>query len=174
MDKNALQQLKTLLVGKRLKIAVAESITCGRLQAALGSVSGSSAFFEGGVTAYNLQQKSRLLAIDEQHANAVNSVSQRVAFELAEGACRMFQSDIGIGITGYAEPSPENEVFEPMAYYALCRRHGADIVRIAGEYVSGNSLNRVQMQKHAAEKAVNALLAYAETCEPVEPLPNNP
>lgn len=174
MDVNSLQQLKTLLVGKRLKIAVAESVTCGRLQAELGSVSGSSTFFEGGVTAYNLQQKNRLLAIDKQHAKTVNSVSQRVAFELAEGACLLFHCDIGIGTTGYAEPSPENEVFEPMAYFALCRRHGANIEHISGERISGHGLNRVQMQKYVAEMAVHALLAYAETCEPAKPLPNTP
>ena len=73
-----LAHLKPQLVQKRLKIAVAESITSGNLQAAFGSISGASAFFEGGVTVYSLQQKSHLLNIDQQHAIAVNCVSAQV------------------------------------------------------------------------------------------------
>ena len=42
-------------------LAVAESLTCGHLQALVGSVSGASDFFCGGVTAYNIDQKVRHL-----------------------------------------------------------------------------------------------------------------
>lgn len=168
MDRDTLKKLKAFLIAKRLKIAVAESLTCGRLQAALGSISGASDFFEGGVTAYNLHQKSRLLAVDKQHAKSVNSISQQVAFELAGGACRLFQSDIGIGTTGYAEPSPENGAHEPMAYFAICRRIDGKIQNIIGKQVLGSRLSRVQMQKHVSATALEALLSYVETCEPAE------
>jgi len=156
------------MIAKRLKIAVAESLTCGRLQAALGSISGASDFFEGGVTAYNLKQKVGLLAIDKQYAKSVNSISQRVAYELAEGACRLFQSDIGIGTTGYAEPSPENGVHEPMAYIAICRQRTGKIQNIAGKQILGTGLNRVRMQEHVSAMAIESLLSYLETCEPAE------
>lgn len=168
MDINGLERLKVLLTGKRLKISVAESLTCGRLQAALGSISGASEFFEGGVTAYNLRQKIRLLAVDKQHAQHVNSVSQRLAFELAGGACILFQTDIGIGTTGYAEPNPDNGVYEPTAYFAICRRNGESIENIVGKQVIGAGLNRLQMQERVTAIALEALLSYAENCRPAE------
>ena len=169
MDTDTLEKLKALLIAKQLRIAVAESLTCGRLQAALGSISGASDFFEGGVTAYNLNQKSRLLSVDKQHAKSVNSISQQVAFELASGACSLFRADIGIGTTGYAEPSPENGAHEPMAYFAICRRRAGKIQQIDGKQVRGTGLNRVQMQEHVSAVALDSLLSYVETCEPADP-----
>jgi len=47
--------LKELLLREpRLTLAVAESLTCGRLQARIGAIPGASEFFRGGVTAYAL------------------------------------------------------------------------------------------------------------------------
>lgn len=168
MNAGRLEKLKALLIGKKLKIAVAESLTCGRLQAALGSISGASDFFEGGITAYNLKQKTRLLAVDKQYAKSVNSISQQVAFELAAGACRLFQTDIGLGTTGYAEPSPENDVAEPMAYLAICRCIDGKIQKITGKQVQGAGFSRVEMQEHVSTMALETLLTYLENFEPVE------
>ncbi len=168
MDTHTLEKLKALLIVKRLKIAVAESLTCGRLQAALGTISGASDYFEGGVTAYNLKQKVSLLAIDKQHAKSVNSISQQVAFEMAGGACRLFQADIGLGTTGYAEPDLENGIHEPTAYIAICRQLAGTIQNVAGKQVFGAGLSRVQMQEHASAMAIESLLSYVETCEPAE------
>lgn len=165
MDMRSLERLKALLINKHLNIAVAESLTSGKLQATLGSISGASDFFEGGITAYNLEQKIRLLGIDKQHAESVNSVSERVATELANGACILFQSDIGIGTTGYAEPNPENGVFQPMAFFAICRRSGEKIEAVASQHVVGSGLSRVQMQEHVSSMALKALLPYVENCE---------
>lgn len=163
MNTNLLEKLKALMTSRHLTLAVAESITCGRLQATLGAIGGASTFFEGGVTVYNLGQKTRLLGVDAQHAETVNSVSQRVAFELAGGICRLFESDIGIGTTGYAEASPENGIDIPMAYFALCRHNDGNIENISGRQIFGAGLSRVQMQQQVSDAALTALLAYLET-----------
>lgn len=168
VDTKTLEKLKALMIAKRLRMAVAESLTCGKLQAALGSISGASNFFEGGITAYSLRQKARLLAVDRQHAKSVNSVSQRVAFELAGGACDLFQTDIGIGTTGYAEICPEIEIHQPMAYLGICRRSEGKIINIVGDCIIGNGLNRVQMQDYVCSAALMALLSYLENCDPVK------
>lgn len=168
METGTLEKLKALLIAKRLKVAVAESLTCGRLQAALGSISGASDFFEGGITTYNLNQKARLLSIDKQHAKSVDSVSQQVAFELAAGACKLFQTEIGIGTTGYAEPSPENGVAEPMAYFAICRCGAGKIENITGKQIQGAGLSRVAMQEQVCAMALETLLSYVESYKPAE------
>lgn len=100
-------------IGERLiklghSIAVAESVTGGMLQSALAGGTNAMQFFQGGITAYNIGQKCRHLHIEPIHAQAVNCVSACVAQEMAVGACAMFRSDWGIGITGYATPVPES------------------------------------------------------------------
>ena len=152
--------LKTLLNRYQLSIAVAESLTCGHLQAALGAVSGSSAFFAGGVTAYNIEQKISLLNVDRHHAAAVNCVSQRVANEMAVGVCRLFKVDLGIGTTGYAEPSLVDQVDAPYAYFSICRREGDNISIVAERQLSGVGLGRVAMQDYVASAALQALVDY--------------
>ena len=122
----ALTELKSLLLAApgRPRLAVAESMTGGRLQARITEISGASSFFLGGVTAYALVQKVALLGVDAAHAAAVNCVSERVAGEMACGACRLFGADLALATTGYAEPSPADGVAEPFAWVALAAASG--------------------------------------------------
>jgi PncC family amidohydrolase len=98
------QALHTLLTRTGLTIASAESLTVGLIQTHLGSCSGSSAYFKGGICAYDIHAKVRYLDVDGQHANEVNCVSARIARQMALGVRGMFGADIGIATTGYAEP----------------------------------------------------------------------
>lgn len=100
-------------------MAVAESLTGGRLQARVTAESGSSAYFLGGVTAYTIESKVRLLAVDRSEAEASACVSARVADQMAEGVCRLLGSDLGLATTGWAEPSAEAGVAEPFAWWAV-------------------------------------------------------
>ena len=67
-------RIAALLIARQAKLAVAESVTAGRIQALIATVSGASNFFEGGLVAYSLSQKVRLLGVDSDHAEAVNCV----------------------------------------------------------------------------------------------------
>lgn len=162
MDAALGKRLKELMVERQLTLAVAESLTSGNLQAAIGSISGASTFFSGGVTAYSLEQKVRLLAVDRAHAAAVNSVSERVAFELARGACALFRSDIGVGTTGYAEPSPAQSIEAPMAYFAIVRRRDEHDIVVAAHQLICPGLSRAEMQERVTMTALAALLSYLE------------
>jgi nicotinamide-nucleotide amidase len=163
MDTQLLHTLNTLLSQRQLKIAVAESLTCGLLQQALGAVSGSSLFFEGGITAYSLQQKVHLLQVDAEHASLVNCVSQQVAYEMAAGACRVFDCDLALATTGYAEPCPAQGITEPMAFFALSRRQDGKIQTIAGKQLFGGKLDRAGMQTLVCQQALLALLDYLQS-----------
>ena len=91
-----MSDLKALMLqSPRLPLAVAESLTSGRLQARIGAIPGASEFFLGGVTAYTLDAKARHLGVDRAEAQAVNGVSSRVAEQMARGACVLFGADIG-------------------------------------------------------------------------------
>ena len=71
-------------------LAVAESLTSGRLQAAIGERSGASDYFLGGLTAYTIDQKVTHLGVDRDEADRTNAVSEKVADEMVLGVCRLF------------------------------------------------------------------------------------
>ena len=114
---SALKEL--MLRAPRLTLAVAESVTCGRVQAGVGGISGASEFFLGGVTAYTLDLKARLLGVDPALAALVNGVSAEIATQMARGVCAHFGAEVGLATTGYAEPSPAHDVAEPFAWWAV-------------------------------------------------------
>jgi len=115
----AAERIKELLTGSRVKLAVAESLTAGMIQSALASVSGSSSYFEGGITAYQLRHKVDLLDVDEREAAACNCVSAEIAEQMAAGAAKLFKAHIAIATTGYAEPWPLEGVKTPHAYWCV-------------------------------------------------------
>ena len=109
------------MIARQETIAVAESVTSGLLQLALSQAENAAEFYQGGITAYNLGQKSRHLIVEPIHALAFNSVSEKVAQEMALNVCSLFSSDWGMGITGYASPVPESEN-KLFAWYAIAHQ----------------------------------------------------
>ena len=100
-------------------MAVAESVTAGQLQFFFSTLPHAEEFFQGGITVYNLGQKTRQLNIDPIHAKSCNSVSEKIATDMASNVAKKFVSDWGIGITGYASPVPELDIQLLYAYYAI-------------------------------------------------------
>lgn len=158
-----------MLLPPRLTLAAAESMTCGRLQAAVGRISGASNFFVGGITAYTLDQKVRHLGVERVAARRVNSVSAAVARQMAQGACRLFGSDLAVATTGYAEPSAEDGVENPFAWWALAHRsrssagqpsRNARFVAVRTGRVECPGANRVDAQQIVADAVLAELVAY--------------
>jgi nicotinamide-nucleotide amidase len=54
-----------LLMKKKNTIAVAESVTSGNIQAVLSLAKDATAFFQGGITVYNIGQKCRHLLVPD-------------------------------------------------------------------------------------------------------------
>ncbi|HMD59784.1 MAG TPA: nicotinamide-nucleotide amidohydrolase family protein [Opitutaceae bacterium] len=156
-----MSELKGLMLGNpRLTLAVAESVTSGRLQARIGAISGASEFFLGGVTAYTLDGKVRHLGIDRAEAAAVNCVSARVAEQMARGACVLFGADVGAATTGYAEPSAEWRVAEPFAWWGLARLQPGGDFAVASGRVDCHGLSRADAQERVAGAALDALVRW--------------
>ncbi len=111
-----------ILMQRHETIAVAESVTAGQLQTSLSLAEKAMEFFQGGITVYNIGQKTKHLAIEPIHAIAHNCVSEKIASEMAKSVTMLFNSDWGIGITGYASPVPEKNIEELFACFAICFR----------------------------------------------------
>lgn len=154
-------ELKSLLLREpRRTLAVAESLTCGRLQAKIGEISGASDFFLGGITAYSLEQKVKHLGVVRAIAAPVNSVSAEVAEQMARGACELFGADVGAATTGYAEPSPANGVAAPFAWWAIAVRDGqGGDFRLRHGRVDCPGASRAEAQTRVADAVFAELLA---------------
>jgi nicotinamide-nucleotide amidase len=161
-------ELKELMLQpQRRTLAVAESLTCGRVQARIGLISGASDFFLGGITAYSLDQKVRHLGVDRAVAEPVNSVSAAIAEQMARGVCALFRSELGLATTGYAEPfdaaqggSPAAGVAQPFAWWALAHDLGGGRWTVRSGRIECPGATRPQVQEKVAEAAVAELVKY--------------
>ncbi|WP_052273278.1 CinA family protein [Flavihumibacter solisilvae] len=122
-DRGILNTVAEKLQKKKETVALAESVTSGLLQLAFSLPDGAMNYFQGGLTAYNLGQKSRLLLVDPIHAEQCNCVSELVAIQMARQIRVHFTSDWGIAITGYASPVPEKGITNLFACFAFCYRN---------------------------------------------------
>jgi nicotinamide-nucleotide amidase len=111
--------IKDRLIGRRQTVAVAESVTSGHLQAALSLAENARQFFQGGLTAYNLGQKSRHLLVEPIDAQESNCVSDAVARQMALEVAQKFSATYGLSVTGYAAEVPERNIYRPFAYFSI-------------------------------------------------------
>lgn len=89
---------------KGLTLAAAESCTGGLLGARLTSVPGSSAWFHGGVVAYDNSVKIKLLGVSPRLITTRGAVSEECALEMARGVRAALKTGVGVAITGVAGP----------------------------------------------------------------------
>lgn len=165
MNRAAAELKELMLRAPQLTVAAAESLTCGRVQSTIAAISGASAYFVGGMTAYTLEQKAKHLGVDRAAARRVNSVSAEVAEQMAQGACRFFGTDLAVATTGYAEPSNADGVVQPFAFWALAHRaqRGGKLIAIRSGRVECPGANRIEAQTIVAEAVIAELLDYVRT-----------
>ena len=130
------------LIKKENTIAVAESVTSGNVQAIFSLAKNAISFYQGGITVYNIGQKCRHLLVEPTHAISCNCVSQRVSDEMALGVETMFRADIGVGITGYASPVPEENISKLFAFISISRN---------GKVILRKKINGPQGAPHAVQ-----------------------
>lgn len=118
-DKKLIDEIKDMITERQSTIAAAESVTAGHLQAALSLATEASAYFQGGITCYNLGQKTRHLNIEPIIAQQSNCIHRKIAADMAQEVCKLFLSNFGIGITGYATIIPEIEQEGLFAFVAI-------------------------------------------------------
>lgn len=143
------------LLTREETVAVAESVTAGSIAWYLSQATNATSFFQGGITVYNLGQKTRHLGIDPIYAEKVNSVSELISQQMAVEVSKNFCSQWGIGITGYAAPVPELNVKICYAWYSISYRQEA-VFTTCVEY--DNNVPR-EVQKHFTK---TVLKSFAE------------
>lgn len=103
-DPTGITRLSELAQARGLRVAVAESLTSGRLANTIGAGSAASEWFAGGIVAYLTDVKERVLGLTP----GTDPCSAECAEQLATGALRLFDADICVSTTGVGGPGPQD------------------------------------------------------------------
>ncbi|HEX6499514.1 MAG TPA: nicotinamide-nucleotide amidohydrolase family protein [Micromonosporaceae bacterium] len=118
-----------VLRGRGQTLAVAESLTGGRLAATIVDVPGASRVFRGGLVVYASDLKSSLAGVPADLLAARGAVDPDVAIALAVGARRVCGADWGVGTTGVAGPDPQDGAPVGTVYVAAAGPDRDPVVR---------------------------------------------
>jgi nicotinamide-nucleotide amidase len=144
-----------LLGEKRLTLATAEGVTAGQVAARLVRVPGASAWYVGGVVAYDNRLKADLLAVPQELFDEHGAVSAAVAEAMAVGCRTRFGTDLAVSTVGIAGPGggspdkPVGLVYVGVAWEGGVASQSFSWLGTRGEVQSRASklaLNRVRLQ----------------------------
>ena len=141
--------LHDILIARGKTLSTAESCTSGRIAAEITSVSGSSAYFQGGLIAYQNEVKIRMLGVRAKTIDTCDVVSEEVVREMVRGACRLFGTDYAIATTGYAGPTGGTEHIAVGTIWIAC----GSVDCMKTKCLTGD-LGRIQNVEHATKEAL--------------------
>jgi PncC family amidohydrolase len=157
-DENALEVIVGRLLDRcEVTLAVAESCTGGLIGHRITNVPGSSAYYQGSVTAYAYDVKELILHVRHDTIRRHGAVSEQTALEMARGVRRAFRADVGLSVTGIAGPGggmPGKPV--GLVYIALAAPVGEWVERRVWDG------NRWENKECSAEAALDLLRRYLE------------
>ena len=102
-----------ILTERKETVSVAESCTGGYLAHQFTKVSGSSAYFVGGILSYDNAVKINQLGVKQETLNTYGAVSEQTVIAMAENVRKLMKTTYGLATSGVAGPSggtPEKPV----------------------------------------------------------------
>ena len=158
MDETTLESLLGERLRQRgLKLATAESCTGGLIGHRITNVAGSSDYFVGGVVSYAYEAKVKLLGVRWATLEKFGAVSRETVLEMAAGARRVLETDIGLAVSGIAGPggaTPTKPV--GLTWIGLSAQEN----ELAWSFIFAG--DRWQVKEQAAEKALELIVEYLE------------
>lgn len=148
-DEGPEHQLARLLAEAGRTLAVAESVTGGRVAERLVAIPGASRWFRGGLLTYSSELKVELADVDPALLDARGPIDADVAAAMAQGAARRCHADVGLAVVGVAGPEPQGGEKVGTAIAAVW--DGASHVR---QRVLPSS-ERIEVQRMAASMAID-------------------
>ena len=142
-----------LLFQKKLTLSLAESCTGGLIGHRLTNVPGSSEYFMGGIVSYAYSAKVNLLGVSWDTLKHYGAVSAEVVREMALGARRAFNTDIGLAVSCIAGPGGATPS-KPVGT-SWC---GISFGEADRQYPFLLEGSRLQVKEQLAQKALESLL----------------
>ena len=103
-DEDLQDAVLRLLAQRRRTLATAEGVTAGMVAERLAGVPGASAWFRGGVVAYDNRLKVEMLAVPQRLLDEHGAVSAAAAEAMAAGCRTRFRTDLAVSTVGIAGP----------------------------------------------------------------------
>jgi nicotinamide-nucleotide amidase len=136
-------ELIQFLAAKKLKLAIAESLTGGMLCSELVSVPGASDVVIGAVVAYQSVLKSSALGVNADLLASKGAVDPEVATQMAEGIRSRFSLQVltstdhvlGVSTTGVAGPDEQDGQPVGTVYLGVS---GAKGPKVCAHVITGN------------------------------------
>ena len=96
-----------LLIENKFTIAIAESLTGGKISSMLVEKSGISEAFLEGIVCYSNKSKINTLGVREETLEKFGAVSEEVAKEMVLGVAKRLGADFAVATTGIAGPNSD-------------------------------------------------------------------
>ena len=146
------------LFEKKLTLGLAESCTGGLIGHLVTNVPGSSEYFIGSVVSYAYQAKVKLLGVKWETLKQFGAVSSETVLEMARGARKVFDCDLGLSVSCIAGPGGATPT-KPVGtcWLALSTRDGDQ----SHEFHFDGS--RAEVKEKLAHQALQVLWDYLET-----------
>lgn len=154
------KRVHLLLRATGATVATAESLTGGRLAAALTDVPGASETYVGGVVTYATELKASLLGVDRALIDEHGVVSSACAKAMASGVRSVTGATYGVATTGVAGPTeqegkPPGTVFVGVA--------GPGLVEAVALELTGKRHQVQDSTVHEALTTLESILRREET-----------
>lgn len=102
VDQDLVDRIAATAADSGATVALAESLTSGRVSAVLGQGEGASEWYRGGVVAYASEVKFDVLGVEPGPV-----VTDACARRMAEGARRLLDATVAVGLTGVGGPDEQ-------------------------------------------------------------------
>ncbi|HWM15437.1 MAG TPA: CinA family protein [Microbacterium sp.] len=145
--KDSVERIARRALARGIRIAAAESLTCGMLASTLGKGTDASEWFAGAVVAYRTDAKERVLGLRP----GADPCSAECAEQLALAVRELLAADLSISTTGVGGPE-EEDGHEPGTVYlgwATPVTTGHRLLRLTGD--------PREVLEHTVEHAVDEL-----------------
>lgn len=147
LEQNLLSDIGQLLLNMGETVAVAESVTSGFLQFSFSQMKDASKFYRGGITAYTIDEKVKFLDIKREEAEKCDCVSEHIAEDMSVNVTRLFNTDWGIAVTGYATPVEESN-YRIFAFFSFSYKNAVVFTK--------------RLELHARTQSYSAQIYYTE------------
>jgi nicotinamide-nucleotide amidase len=151
-DEDLQDSVIPLLAEKRQTLATAEGVTAGLIARRLGEVPGASAWFRGGIVAYDNRLKTEMLAVPSALIDEHGAVSAPVAEAMAVGCRTRLRTDLAVSSVGIAGPGgagPEKPI--GLAYVGVA--WGGGVTSYSFRWFG----SRAEIQSRVTKMALNAV-----------------
>lgn len=149
--------LKELLERYNFKLAVAESLTGGKLSAKICNEAGISKYYLGSVTSYTCDIKNKVLGVDKEFLDKFSPYNITTTRCMCDGIMELMGADVTVATSGVAGPGPDLGV-EQGTYYITIKIKGKNNHRYFDKEFKSNRKTRGGVRAEAMTNAYNYLI----------------